>query len=96
MAEDFTEMEGACSVLAQARHESGATQTQIAEACGVSVTAVSQWLHGRTTPTADNWICALRGCGFEVVVQPITDDEEVEHMPASCAGASGSDRPAES
>lgn len=96
MSEDVTEFEGAVAVLANCKAESGVSQAQIAEACGVSKAGVNHWLQGRAVPNADTWICAIRACGFEVVVQPIEDGDGVEHMPASCAGASGSDRPAES
>lgn len=80
--DSFEEIEGAVAVLLKAKEESGVSGAAIAAACGMSHATVSSWLHGRTIPTADNWICAMRGCGFEVIVQPIVEDVIVEqHQP---------------
>jgi DNA-binding transcriptional regulator YdaS (Cro superfamily) len=78
-AEEFARPEGAVATLRWAMEEAGVGQNAVARAIGVSSGTVSFWMTGRFRPTADSWLAALRACGYEVVVQPMTDDIIVEH-----------------
>lgn len=95
-AEEFARPEGAVATLRWAMEQAGVGQNAVAKAIGVSSGTVSFWMTGRFRPTADSWLAALQACGYEVVVQPIADGEEVEHMGASCAGSSEVDTQSES
>lgn len=94
--EEFARPEGAIETLRRAMEQAGVSQNAVAKAIGVSSGAVSYWMTERFRPNADAWLAALRACGYEVVVQPIAEGDEVEHMDTACAGSSAAERQGES
>ncbi len=66
----------AATLLAQARDESGLTQSEVARRAGTSRPTLSAYEHGRTSPTMDTAQRVLAATGHELVAVPVVTFSE--------------------
>ena len=66
----------AATLLAQARDESGLTQSEVARRAGTSRPTLSAYEHGRTSPTMDTAQRVLAATGHELVAIPVVTFSE--------------------
>lgn len=65
-------------LIAEARKRAGLTQAQLAERMGTHQSVVARWETGRTTPTCETTVRAVRAAGFDVGVSlNLLDDHDL-------------------
>lgn len=64
-------------LIVEARKRAGLTQAQLAEGMGTHQSVVARWETGRTTPTCETVVRAVRAAGFDlgVSLSPLDDHD---------------------
>lgn len=65
-------------MIAEARKRAGLTQVRLAERMGTHQSVVARWETGRTTPTFETVVRAVRAAGFDVELSlSLLDDHDL-------------------
>lgn len=65
-------------LIAEARKRAGLTQVRLAERMGTHQSVVARWETGRTTPTCETVVRAVRAAGFDVGLSlSLLDDHDL-------------------
>lgn len=77
MDEEILELEDPAAMIKWARTQAGISQAQLARNCGMnSATVITWWETRKRRPSAENFISAINGCGFDVVLVPMEHNQE--------------------
>jgi transcriptional regulator with XRE-family HTH domain len=81
-----TDKEKRSEKLRNLRKKSGLTQNDIAEALGVTISAIQKYEYGKTEPTASGWLTLARLYGVNVaeLLDPEATPEPPEPIPPGC------------
>lgn len=67
-------------LIRQARKRAGLTQRELAERLGTTQAAIARWEGGRTTPSFDRVVEAVRACGLDLATRIVTRDDQHEQL----------------
>ena len=64
------------SIIREARKRAGLTQRQLAELLSTTQAVVARWETGKSSPTFDRVVQAVRACGLDLSVRIVNRDDE--------------------
>ena len=64
------------SVIREARKRAGLTQRQLAEFLSTTQAVIARWESGKSSPTFDRVVQAVRTCGLDLSVRIVNRDDE--------------------
>lgn len=70
-------------LIKEARRRADLTQRELAELLGTTQAQIARWEMGKTSPSFDRVVDAIRACGFDLAVSIATPDDQhalqIEH-----------------
>ena len=67
-------------LIRQARKRAGLSQRELAERLGTAQAAIARWEGGRTAPSFDRVVAAIRACGLDLDTRIVTRDDHHERL----------------
>lgn len=74
MSDIVRAMSGA--LIKEARRRADLTQQELAEALGTTQAQIARWELGKTSPSFERVVSAIRACGFDLAVSIVTPDDQ--------------------
>ena len=68
------------NLVLEARRRAGITQRELAERMGTTQAAIARWEGGKTSPSFEKVVEAVRACGLELAFRIVAPDRDHRRM----------------